>query len=346
MSNLAWGGFSNGRIPGIQMSAVPNFSPLGGQNASAGAQSNMMRSDAARQLSGMMQEFFRARKKKLSLSEGFRSYDTQGWYYNRYIKKLPGWTLAAFPGTSIHGWGLSADLNVDGGNPSGDDLVWLRNNAAKYGFVNDVSTEPWHWSYRTDLVRASVVVPTLIANPQGAPSGGSPSDIEPPKIKNLEEDVPRLIRIYQPDNSAVHGAVAFLFPDRVHGVGADEAGKLARAWGLVAAGDAGRATGFAENISYAEYQAAVAEIDANRKALVQNVVSEVWAGRIQGQPAYNLLISAASAGGLSAADQKSLVEAIKSALPTSVGGSPLDVDALSQKLVKAVGDDFAKRLQS
>ena len=53
--------------------------------------------------------------------------------------------LAAVPGTSNHGWGLATDLNLDG--PA---LAWMRENAARYGYVEDVPREPWHWTYRPD----------------------------------------------------------------------------------------------------------------------------------------------------------------------------------------------------
>lgn len=52
---------------------------------------------------------------------------------------------AAVPGTSTHGWGLSVDIDTDGGATE-----WLRANAGRYGFVEDVPREPWHWTYRPD----------------------------------------------------------------------------------------------------------------------------------------------------------------------------------------------------
>jgi hypothetical protein len=52
---------------------------------------------------------------------------------------------AAVPGTSTHGWGLSVDIDTDGGA-----VPWLRANAARYGFVEDVPGEPWHWTFRPD----------------------------------------------------------------------------------------------------------------------------------------------------------------------------------------------------
>lgn len=51
--------------------------------------------------------------------------------------------LAATPGTSNHGWGLSVDLSLDTGAQS-----WMRDNGWRYGFVEDVPREPWHWTYR------------------------------------------------------------------------------------------------------------------------------------------------------------------------------------------------------
>jgi zinc D-Ala-D-Ala carboxypeptidase len=51
--------------------------------------------------------------------------------------------LAAVPGTSNHGWGLSLDLDLDASAQS-----WMRENAWRYGFVEDVPREPWHWTYR------------------------------------------------------------------------------------------------------------------------------------------------------------------------------------------------------
>jgi D-alanyl-D-alanine carboxypeptidase len=51
--------------------------------------------------------------------------------------------LAAKPGTSEHGWGMAADLDLNSKAQS-----WMHQNAAKYGFVNNVSRESWHWAYK------------------------------------------------------------------------------------------------------------------------------------------------------------------------------------------------------
>ena len=51
--------------------------------------------------------------------------------------------LAAVPGTSTHGWGLSVDIETD---PK--ITRWLRANADRFGFAEDVAREPWHYTYR------------------------------------------------------------------------------------------------------------------------------------------------------------------------------------------------------
>lgn len=51
--------------------------------------------------------------------------------------------LAAKPGTSEHGWGLATDLDLNG-----KALSWMKANAEKYGYVNNVPREDWHWEFK------------------------------------------------------------------------------------------------------------------------------------------------------------------------------------------------------
>jgi D-alanyl-D-alanine carboxypeptidase len=51
--------------------------------------------------------------------------------------------LAAKPGTSEHGWGMAADLDLNS-----KALAWVRQNADKYGFYNTASRESWHWGFK------------------------------------------------------------------------------------------------------------------------------------------------------------------------------------------------------
>lgn len=71
------------------------------------------------------------------------SYRTLAVQWIKWANFQNGGNVAAFPGTSNHGDGLSADLT----NLGEDDINWLRRHAAKYGFYNDVAGEIWHWTY-------------------------------------------------------------------------------------------------------------------------------------------------------------------------------------------------------
>lgn len=78
----------------------------------------------------------------VGVTDSYRSYDQQVDLAERKGLYSQG-GLAATPGTSNHGWGLSLDLDL-----GSDALAWMRANGEKYGFVEDVPREPWHWTYR------------------------------------------------------------------------------------------------------------------------------------------------------------------------------------------------------
>ena len=64
-----------------------------------------------------------------------RSYGGSTW------AKKSGRPLTASPGHSNHGHGVAIDIH-----PAAIQ-TWMRKNAARFGWVNDVPSEPWHWSY-------------------------------------------------------------------------------------------------------------------------------------------------------------------------------------------------------
>jgi hypothetical protein len=70
------------------------------------------------------------------------TYAEQAAVYRAYLNGTGN--LAAPPGHSTHGLGLSADIQVT--DPA--TLRWLRAHAKTYGFVNDVPSEAWHWTWR------------------------------------------------------------------------------------------------------------------------------------------------------------------------------------------------------
>ena len=77
----------------------------------------------------------------LKVSDSYRSYSEQVDVARRKGLYSQG-GLAAKPGTSDHGWGLSLDLSM------GDRaLGWMRANGAKFGFDENVPRESWHWTY-------------------------------------------------------------------------------------------------------------------------------------------------------------------------------------------------------
>ncbi len=80
---------------------------------------------------------------------------SQQYLYDGYKAGKPGFNLAAKPGTSNHGNGISLDLSTgtrgkDKSNKKGlkeSVYKWLIVNSWKYGFVRGVATEEWHFDY-------------------------------------------------------------------------------------------------------------------------------------------------------------------------------------------------------
>jgi D-alanyl-D-alanine carboxypeptidase len=122
--------FGNGRIPKEMLEEV-------------GIGSHRLQTDAA-QAFKLMRAAAAADGVDIDITDSYRSYDAQVDLAERKgLHKHGG--LAATPGTSNHGWGLSIDVDVDA-----KGQAWLDQNAARYGFVEDVTREPWHWTFRPD----------------------------------------------------------------------------------------------------------------------------------------------------------------------------------------------------
>lgn len=97
----------------------------------------------------------------LKATSAFRSWKSQDRLYKGWKAKKPGFNPAHKPGNSRHQSGIAVDIatggmrqpesirNVSRLSKPGVTKVykWLANNAAKYGFVRTVSSEPWHWVY-------------------------------------------------------------------------------------------------------------------------------------------------------------------------------------------------------
>jgi hypothetical protein len=79
----------------------------------------------------------------LRVTDSYRSYDQQVDLAERKGLYANG-GYAATPGTSNHGWGLAVDADVS--DPA--TMTWLKANGYRFGFVEAVPREPWHWEYR------------------------------------------------------------------------------------------------------------------------------------------------------------------------------------------------------
>ena len=139
-----WGGYKNGQIPTSAMYPVQGY---------------YLRTDAAHALIAAIADLAK-QKIKVSLNEGYRPLgipadqhirsngngdpvtktSTGGsnqWF--QYGRAQRGETpTAAYPGGSIHGWGLAADLNPGANNSTVVSVM------KAHGFVFDIGSESWH----------------------------------------------------------------------------------------------------------------------------------------------------------------------------------------------------------
>jgi hypothetical protein len=78
----------------------------------------------------------------IGVTDSYRSYADQVDVAERKgLYKNGG--LAAVPGTSDHGWGLSLDLKLDS-----RAQAWMRTHAGGFGFEENTPREPWHWTFQ------------------------------------------------------------------------------------------------------------------------------------------------------------------------------------------------------
>jgi peptidoglycan hydrolase-like protein with peptidoglycan-binding domain len=117
----------NGRLPASELTSVGD-----GRQMYRPAAQAFRRMDAAATAAGQ----------DLHVNSGYRTYGEQAALYQAYRNGTGN--LAAAPGQSTHGLGLSADIQLT--DPA--TLRWLRAHAGTYGFINDVPSEAWHWTWR------------------------------------------------------------------------------------------------------------------------------------------------------------------------------------------------------
>jgi LAS superfamily LD-carboxypeptidase LdcB len=121
-------GYGNGKIPASALEKVGNTG-------------HKLWAPAAESLNTMIAD---AKKDgvKIGISDSYRSYAEQVDVARRKGLYSQG-GLAAKPGTSEHGWGMAADLDLNN-----KAQAWMRVHGKEYGFVENVPREPWHWAYQ------------------------------------------------------------------------------------------------------------------------------------------------------------------------------------------------------
>ena len=93
----------------------------------------------------------------LVANSGFRSMTSQTALYAAYVARGMAAPIVARPGFSNHQSGKALDIQIPPAGTAPDDpkrlaskeYKWLRANASKYGFFNDIAAhrESWHWSH-------------------------------------------------------------------------------------------------------------------------------------------------------------------------------------------------------
>jgi hypothetical protein len=130
---------ANGQLQRSDLAAFSRYKPL--PNEPVGPLAGYLRADAARQAEIMDLHYFGTTGRHLRMVEGYRSLPDQE---NRWDIYENGGNLAAWPGTSKHGWGLSGDWDVEG-------RAWLHANGPRFGWspsgLKFKPVEPWHSDY-------------------------------------------------------------------------------------------------------------------------------------------------------------------------------------------------------
>lgn len=127
--------YGNGRVPAAALGSVNQPGSNHRLHAPAAASWNNLVAEAA-------DHGF-----DLRITDSYRSYEEQVDLVRRKGLYSQG-GYAAVPGTSNHGWGLAVDADVR--NP--DLQRWLQVNAPRFGWVESVPREPWHWEFRPSQV--------------------------------------------------------------------------------------------------------------------------------------------------------------------------------------------------
>lgn len=145
---------ANGRIPTAQLAALPavfsnkHETEYLTKNAYASLVRMMLRAVADTGSFFSIWDAYRSMDEQVAMLERNytrvdrgRSKSSDRSYGGSTWAKKSGAPLTASPGHSNHGNGLAVDIH-----PAAIQ-AWMKRNAARFGWVNDVPSESWHWSY-------------------------------------------------------------------------------------------------------------------------------------------------------------------------------------------------------
>lgn len=96
----------------------------------------------------VQERIFRQRYQLTPLSgRPTKTWEGRVWY------QLPRTAVAAVPGTSNHGWGITVDTGEENDGDAGAEsldnptLGWLLANEERFGWSHELQSEPWHIRY-------------------------------------------------------------------------------------------------------------------------------------------------------------------------------------------------------
>lgn len=155
----------NGQMPPSRLRVLPGFAPYpGGPNflpVSSTTLSDLVLPGVLVDAENMAAAFARDLNEELTYAEAYRS---RGMQEQRKREQAAGGPTAAYPGTSNHGWGQAIDYRNGIGYADTATYQWMRDNAGKYGFIEDVPGEHWHWHHPSTT---ALTAPTI----EGAGTG-------------------------------------------------------------------------------------------------------------------------------------------------------------------------------
>lgn len=103
-----------------------------------------LRTDASVQFK-KMRDAANAANITLHVNTAFRTNEQQADLFQKFLDGKG--SKAAKPGFSNHQGGISVDISTGGQGYKSPIYEWLNAHAVEYGFTNDVSGEPWHWTF-------------------------------------------------------------------------------------------------------------------------------------------------------------------------------------------------------